>query len=59
MSLKGYEWLRDGKVVAWFTFKRCTLCITNEATEQDVIDFKQYIEQRGFNILEEIHEAGE
>lgn len=56
MSLKGYEWLRDGKVVAWFTFKYRTLYITQEATAKDIADFKEYIKnQVSFDILHEEH----
>jgi len=42
MTLKGYEWLMDGKVVMQFTFKREELVIWEripEAEEQKFIDW--------------------
>lgn len=45
MSLKGYEWLKDGKVVMSYYFKDITLYIWEDIAEQDLTDFKEYLKE--------------
>lgn len=47
MSLKGYEWLIDGKVAMTFTFKRLELDIWQDVSIKEYHDFINYIRSKG------------
>ena len=48
MSLKGYEWLRDGKNIMGYFFKDETIYLWDDVTEKEYKDFINYIEENGF-----------
>jgi hypothetical protein len=53
MSLKGYEFLNDDKtkVVARFFFKDLSLFLYEEIDDKKMKEIKDYIKEKGFNIL--------
>lgn len=55
MSLKGYEWLKDNKVIMYYTFKRRQLILLQNVSDKDYQDFKKYIINQGFTISSEEH----
>ena len=62
MSLKGYEWLKDNKVVMMFVFKYNEIILLSNVTKQDLQDFNKWLKQNychslkvnynGYKILE-------
>ena len=51
MSLKGYEWLREGKVVMSYFFKDERLIIWEDVTEQELADFKQFLQEHSSKVF--------
>lgn len=51
MSLKGYEWLKEGKVVMSYFFKDLRLIIWEDIAEQDLTDFKQFLTEHSCEVL--------
>lgn len=45
MSLKGYEWLRDGKVIMTFTFKRLELDLWDNVTQEEYDEFCKWLDE--------------
>ena len=45
MSLKGYEWLKEGKVVMSYFFKDLRLIVWEDVTEQDLAGFKKFLKE--------------
>lgn len=45
MSLKGYEWLKDNKVIMYYTFKYNEITLINNVTKQDLQDFNKWLNQ--------------
>ena len=41
MSLKGYEWLKDNKVIMYFTFKYLELTLLEDVSKKDLEEFKK------------------
>lgn len=47
MTLKGYEWLRDGKVIMTFTFKRLDLVLWTSVTQEEYDEFCKFLDDKG------------
>lgn len=43
MSLKGYQWLVNGKVVMSYLFKDRIIDIWQEVNDEEIKNFKEYI----------------
>lgn len=60
MSLKGYQWLIDNKVVMTFTFKRLELDVWEDVSITELEEFKKFIIDKGYHISKiEIHKPQE
>ena len=51
MSLKGYQWLDNGRVVMAFDFKRCYLDLYADVTKSQLDEFIRYIESKHNHII--------
>lgn len=52
MSLKGYQWLKDNKVIMYFTFKYRELVLMQDVSQKDFNEFKSYIKNNiNFDVL--------
>lgn len=50
MSLKGFQWLKNDEVIMSYLFKDKVLDVWLNITEQDYLDFKNYLEDHACNI---------
>jgi len=52
MSLKGYQWLNDkGEVLMSYHFKDLTLNVWKDITQQDLTEFKKFLEEHDCEIF--------
>ena len=51
MSLKGYEWLQDNKVIMNFTFKYLELTLFEDVTKKELEEFKNFLKEKNEKIL--------
>lgn len=51
MSLKGYEWLKDNKVIMNFTFKYLELTLLEDVTKKELEEFKNFLKEKNEKIL--------
>lgn len=51
MSLKGYEWLKDNKVIMNFTFKYLELTLFEDVTKKELEEFKNFLKEKNEKIL--------
>lgn len=45
MSLKGYQWLRDDKVIMLFTFKDREVFLLTDVTEEEYNEFCKWLDE--------------
>ena len=51
MSLKGYEWLKDNKVIMNFNFKYLELTLFEDVTKKELEEFKNFLKEKNEKIL--------
>ena len=51
MSLKGYEWLQNDKVIMYFTFKYLELTLLQDVSKKDFLEFKDFLQKENCNVL--------
>ena len=51
MSLKGYEWVKDNKVIMNFTFKYLELTLLEDVTKKELEEFKNFLKEKNEKIL--------
>lgn len=51
MSLKGYEWLKDNKVIMYFTFKYLELTLLEDVSKKELEEFKNFLKGKNEEIL--------
>lgn len=47
MSLKGYQWLKDGKVIMSYLSKYNKIYVWEDIRTQDEIDFYNFLKEKG------------
>lgn len=48
MTLKGYEWLKDGKVIMTYSLKQNKIYVWENIRSKDELDFHKYLKEQGF-----------
>lgn len=49
MSLKGYQWIKDGKVIMWYSSKYNKIYVNEDIRSKDEIEFIKYLKEQGIN----------
>ena len=50
MSLKGYEWLVNGKVVMYYRFKDLTITLLEDTTQKEIDNFKAWLKDNNHEV---------
>ncbi|MBR6907732.1 hypothetical protein IKN40_04500 [bacterium] len=51
MSLKGYEWLRDDKVVMYYTFKYAEIVLLDYVSEKEFLEFNNFLSNHSCKVI--------
>lgn len=49
MSLKGYQWIKDGKAIMSYSSKYNKIYVYEDITNKDEIEFVKYLKEQGIN----------